>query len=130
MSRHSHQVLSDSTDRDTAHRHFPLQASLARQMRIAQVSALAFKGGVMRQSCEVYRGYAIEVRVAANHALSFSGIQRRFTVSWSIYPSDDLPATVESFPERHDFISHDGAFDYGEKRARAFIDCKLACEPD
>jgi hypothetical protein len=73
----------------------------------------------------VYRGYAIEVRVAVSHALSFSGIQRRYTVSWSILPRDELLATVESFPERLDFITHDGAFDY-EKSGR--VDCKLAFE--
>jgi hypothetical protein len=84
----------------------------------------------MRQSCETYRGFAIEVRVAASHARSLRGIRRHYTVSWSICPRDDLRATVESFRERLDFISDNGAFDYGEKRARAFIDCKLACEPD
>ncbi|CAD6563331.1 hypothetical protein LMG24235_08575 [Paraburkholderia sabiae] len=81
----------------------------------------------MRESCEPYRGYAIEVHVSVSHAISFSGVQRRYTVSWAIYSADDAVAPVASFPERVDFVSHDGAFTYGEKRARAFIDCTLAC---
>ena len=83
----------------------------------------------MHQSCEAYRGYAIELRVAVSRALSFSGIQRRYTVWWAVCARDGLLATVESLPERLDFVFPDRAFDYGEKRARAFIDCKLACEP-
>ncbi|MFC0398795.1 hypothetical protein [Paraburkholderia rhizosphaerae] len=84
----------------------------------------------MRQSCKPYRGYVIEVQIesVARHAVSFSGMQRRYAVSWSIYPDDDAVAAVASFPESVDFISEDGAFRYGEKRAQAFIDCTLACE--
>jgi hypothetical protein len=84
--------------------------------------------GAMHQSCKPYRGYAIEVRVVPSHVIAFSGMQRRYAVSWSIYSTDDGIAPVASFPERVDFISHDGAFLYGEKRAQAFIDCMLACE--
>ena len=43
------------------------------------------------------------------------------------YPVDDAVAPVASVSERVDFISFDGAFNYGEKRAREFIDSKLAC---
>jgi hypothetical protein len=82
----------------------------------------------MHQSCKPYRGYAIEVRVTPSHVIAFRGMQRRYAVSWSIYSADDGIAPVASFPERVDFISHDGAFLYGEKRAQAFIDCMFACE--
>ena len=44
------------------------------------------------------------------------------------YPVDDAVAPVASVSERVDFISFDGAFNYGEKRAREFIESKLACE--
>ena len=37
----------------------------------------------MRRPCEPYRGYSIEVRVTVGQAISFSGVQRPYTVSWS-----------------------------------------------
>ena len=83
----------------------------------------------MRDSCEPYRGYAIEVNVSTSHAISLSGMPRRYyNVSWSVYSVGDVGGPVASVPERVDFISYDGAFNYGEKRAREFIVSKLACE--
>ena len=83
----------------------------------------------MRNSCEPYCGYTIEVHVSTSHAISLSGIQRRYyKVAWSIYSVDDAVAPVASVPERVDFISYDGAFNYGEKQAREFIDSKSACD--
>jgi hypothetical protein len=82
----------------------------------------------MRQSYKPYRGYVVEVQIVPKNAVSFSGMQRRYAVSWSIFTDDEAVAAVASFPESVDFISVDGAFRYGEKRAQAFIDCTLACE--
>jgi hypothetical protein len=46
--------------------------------------------------------------------MSFSSVQRQYTVTSSINFGDDAVAPIASFPERLDLISHDGAFDYGE----------------
>lgn len=82
----------------------------------------------MRQSCEPYRGYQIDVEVKITFSLSFTGVQRRYTVLWFIYASDAQVAPVASFPENVDFISESAAAEYGLRRARAFIDC-MACQP-
>lgn len=81
----------------------------------------------MRQSCEPYRGYQIDVEVKTTFSVSFTGMQRRYTVLWFIYACDDQVAPVASFPESVDFISEGAAAEYGLRRARAFIDC-MACQ--
>ncbi len=82
----------------------------------------------MRQSCEPYRGYQIDVEVRTTFSLSFTGMQRRYTVLWFIHACDEQAAPVASFPENVDFISESAAAEYGLRRARAFIDC-MACQP-
>ncbi|MEM5292223.1 hypothetical protein ACFQ3P_41970 [Paraburkholderia sabiae] len=84
--------------------------------------------GAMRQSCEPYRGYQIDVEVRITFSLSFTGVLRRFTVLWVIYACDDQIAPVASYPENVDFISESAAAEYGLRRARAFIDC-MARQP-
>src|ERR1700743_282769 len=76
-------------------------------MRIAQASSPAFNEGVMHQSCEAYRGYAIELRVAVSRALLFSGMQRRYTVWWAVcaretvcsLPVKPFPSVLTSFSQ-------------------------------
>ena len=86
------------------------------------------QGRTMRQSCEPYRGYAIEIQITPNRVLSFAGIQRRYNVSWAIYSATDAVAPVANFPERVNFLSDEAAISYGESRAHAFIDCLWACK--
>ena len=81
----------------------------------------------MHQSCEQYRGYAIEVKVKAGKAPSITGIQRRYTFSWCIYSASDAVALVAKFPERVSFLSGEDAFQYAENRARVFIDSLKNC---
>jgi hypothetical protein len=80
----------------------------------------------MRKSCQPYRGYAIDIQISPSRVLWFTGVQRRYSVSWSIYSASDAVAPVANVPERVNFLSDDSAFSYGENRAHAFIDCLLA----
>lgn len=78
------------------------------------------------QTCAPYRGYRIDVQVTPSQSIAFSGVQRRYTVLWSIFSYDET-AQPASFPETVEFLSRDAAFRYGEKRAHAFVDCTLSC---
>jgi hypothetical protein len=69
-----------------------------------------------------YRGYRIEVRVIPGNSVSFNGVERRYTVAWSIFSMKSLAAPIASFPERVDFMTETDAFNYGERKARTFID--------
>lgn len=69
-----------------------------------------------------YRGYKIEVRVTPGNSFSFSGVERRYTVAWSIFSMKSRAAPIASFPERVDFMTETDAFKYGERKARTFID--------
>ncbi len=69
-----------------------------------------------------YRGYQIEVSVTPGNSVSFKGVERRYTVAWSIFSMKSRAAPIASFPERIDFMTETDAFKYGEKKARTFID--------
>jgi hypothetical protein len=77
------------------------------------------------ESCAPYRGYGVEVCVTPCKSLSFHGMGRRYRVSWSIFPPDNLSPAIASFPERAEFLHEDEAFRYGENRAHTFIDCAI-----
>ncbi|WP_229517542.1 hypothetical protein [Paraburkholderia terrae] len=84
-------------------------------------------GGKMSNLCQRYRGYTIEVRVSTSPVISLSCMPRlHYNVFWSVGSVDDAATPVTSVPERIDFISCNGAYNYGEKRAREFIDRELA----
>ena len=86
--------------------------------------------GPMRDSCQPYRGYPIEVRVSISPVISLSCMPRRhYKVSWSVRSVDDAATSVTSVDEQTDFISYCGAHDYGERRAREFVDRELASVP-
>ena len=99
-----------------------------RGMSVAPISNHnANNGGDMYQSCAQYRGYAIEVQVKAGNALSITGVQRRYSVSWRIYSAGDAVAPVAKFPERVSFLSGEDAARYAENRAHVFIDSLKTC---
>ena len=77
------------------------------------------------ESCAPYREYGIEVCVTTCKSLSFHGMGRRYRVSWSIFPPNNLSPAIASFPERAEFLHEDEAFRYGENRAHTFIDCAI-----
>ena len=69
-----------------------------------------------------YRGYGVEVCVTSCKSMSFHGVGRRYRVSWSIFPPDNLSPAAASFPERAEFLHEDEAFRYGENRAHTFVE--------
>ncbi|MGY6129142.1 hypothetical protein ACW9YV_27920 (plasmid) [Paraburkholderia strydomiana] len=77
---------------------------------------------VDNQSCLPYRGYTIDVRIAANRSPSLDGSQVRYAVSWSILSADPLATPVLSLPEQLNFLTPDAGFAYGERQAKRFID--------
>jgi hypothetical protein len=72
------------------------------------------------QSYLPYRGYRIEVRVKPRDAISSSG--RRFMVVWSIRSMSSSSAQISGFPEHVDSMYEADALEYGETKARRFVD--------
>lgn len=88
------------------------------------------RGGPMRDLCEPYRGYSIQVRVSISPVISLSCMPRRhYNVSWSVRSVDDVATAATSVDVRNDFISYNGAHNYGERQAREFVDRELASVP-
>ncbi|WP_148654618.1 hypothetical protein [Paraburkholderia caribensis] len=86
--------------------------------------------GLMPNLCQPYRGYLIEVRVSISPVISLSCMPRRhYNVSWSVRPVDDVATAATSVDVRTDFISYNGAHNYGERQAREFVDRELASVP-
>jgi hypothetical protein len=85
---------------------------------------------VDNQSCLPYRGYTIDVRVAASRSPSLDGSQVRYAVSWSILSADPVATPVFSLPEQLHFLSPEGGFAYAERQAKRFIDGSINGEGD
>jgi len=79
---------------------------------------------VRDDSCQPYRGLTVRVRVAEDNALSFNGIEPRYTVSWYVHRGHFLPENViASYAEHVEFACPEEAVAYGRRRAHTFVDC-------
>lgn len=75
--------------------------------------------------CRPYRGLGVHVRVSENTAVSFNGLEPRFTVTWYLHTEGHfLPQNViASYSERLEFACPEEAVAYGQRRAHSFVDC-------
>jgi hypothetical protein len=73
-----------------------------------------------------YRGYDIRVWIEELKSPSFNGMQRRFTMCWSVEKHTSPAYAPSSFPEPSHFFSASEALRYAEARAHTYIDCTLA----
>jgi hypothetical protein len=96
------------------------------QMRGLYIGRPEHRGGDMSDyTCRPYRGFGVHVRVHENAALSFNGLEPRFTVTWYLHAGAHfLPQNViASYSERLAFACPDEAVAYGQRRAHTFVDC-------
>ncbi|MDB5783738.1 hypothetical protein [Caballeronia mineralivorans] len=65
------------------------------------------------------------MRVAENTALSFNGVEPRYTVTWSIHEEGYfLPEhVIASYTESLEFACPEEAVAYGQRRSHTFFDC-------
>ena len=82
------------------------------------------------QSCRSYRGFNIDVHVITRNVTSLNGKERRYSVFWTIGSTDATVSSIETLPERLDFLSPGSAFSYGERRAHTFIDGLVGAATD
>ena len=76
-------------------------------------------------TCQPYRELGIHVRVDENAALSFNGVEPRYTVTWYVHKEARfLPeSVVASYAESLEFACPEEAVAYGQRRAHTFVDC-------
>lgn len=76
-------------------------------------------------TCRPYRGLGVHVRVAENAALSFNGVEPRYTVTWYVHEENHFfPENVfASYAEPLEFTCPEEAVAYGQRRAHTFVDC-------
>lgn len=77
------------------------------------------------QTCLPYRGLGVRVRVAENAAISFNGVEPRYTVTWYVHKLGHfLPEDViASYADPLEFAYPEEAVAYGQRRANTFVDC-------
>jgi hypothetical protein len=81
---------------------------------------------MQNQSCTLYRGYTIDVRVVPSKSAALGGQQVRFAVSWLIHSADPPASAIANLPEQLHFFSQEAAFAYAERQAQSFIDgCRV-----